>query len=263
LPGPPNPEAGLGAVPGRAGAATDAAPRTGRAALCGAASNIRHLTDVSHCKLHQHLCCNPEIKCQAVVISPGAGRAERQALSRTGSNSLVRKQMDTMAPIRRTALHQPNRLTTLQNQTPLQKPLRPTVLQKRRVTLPAGPTAPGRARGQVRATIEAWEIPVDPSIAVLLTSELVTNAVRHEKGDTITLVLTCAYGQLHVDVHDTSYVLPEPVNGPPDAETGRGLMLVASLSSSWGYYGTPTGKAVYFTLAFSSGHENSTEPSGG
>jgi len=26
--------------------------------------NIRHLTDVSHCKLHQYLCCNREIKCQ-------------------------------------------------------------------------------------------------------------------------------------------------------------------------------------------------------
>ena len=26
--------------------------------------NIGHLTDVSHCKLHQYLCCNREIKCQ-------------------------------------------------------------------------------------------------------------------------------------------------------------------------------------------------------
>jgi anti-sigma regulatory factor (Ser/Thr protein kinase) len=167
--------------------------------------------------------------------------------------------MDTMAPTRRTALHQPIRPTTLQNQTPLQnqttlqKPLRPSVLQKRRVCLPSGPTAPGRARGQVRATIEAWEIPVDTSIAVLLTSELVTNAVRHETGDTITLVVSSAYGQLHVDVHDTSCDLPVPVDGPPDAETGRGLLLVASLSSSWGYYRTATGKAVYFTLAFQDG----------
>jgi hypothetical protein len=171
--------------------------------------------------------------------------------------------MDTMAPTRPTALPPPDRRPALQNQAPLQKPLRPAVLQKRRVTLPAGPTAPGRARSQVRATIEAWEIPVEESIAVLLTSELVTNAVRHEKGDIITLVITCAYGQLHVDVHDTSYTLPEPVDGPPDAETGRGLILVASLSSSWGYYGTATGKAVYFTLAFSGGHEHSTEPGEG
>jgi hypothetical protein len=43
------------------------------------------------------------------------------------------------------------------------------------------------------------------------------------------------------------------MDGPPDAETGRGLVLVASLSSSWGYYRTATGKAVYFTLAFTGG----------
>jgi hypothetical protein len=36
---------------------------------------------------------------------------------------------------------------------------------------------------------------------------------------------------------------------PADAETGRGLMLVASLSAEWGYYRTAAGKAVYFTLA--------------
>jgi hypothetical protein len=67
------------------------------------------------------------------------------------------------------------------------------------------------------------------------------------------LVVTCAYGQLHVDVHDTSCTLPVPMDGPPDTETGRGLVLVASLSSSWGYYRTQTGKAVYFTLAFTDG----------
>ncbi len=176
--------------------------------------------------------------------------------------------MNTMAPTRPTALHQPTHPIELQNpaapQHPAapQKPLRPTVLQKRRVSLPAGPAAAGRARGQVRATIEAWEVPVDASIAVLLTSELVTNAIRHAGGDTITLVVSCAYGQLHVDVHDTSCSLPVPVDGPPDAETGRGLVIVASLSSSWGYYRTPTGKAVYFTLAFQDG-PGAGSPSGG
>ena len=152
--------------------------------------------------------------------------------------------MDTMAPTRPTALHKPTR------PIPLQKPLRQAMLQKRCVSLPAAPMARGMARGQVRATIQAGEIPVDTSVAVLLTSELVTNAVRHETRDTITLVITCGYGQLHVDVHDTSCQLPVPLDGPPDAETGRGLILVAALSSSWGYYQTPTGKAVYFALAF-------------
>jgi hypothetical protein len=39
-------------------------------------------------------------------------------------------------------------------------------------------------------------------------------------------------------------------DAPAGAETGRGLMLVAALSSHWGYYHTLGGKAVYFTLAF-------------
>src|SRR5215467_15056398 len=40
---------------------------------CRSASNIRHLTDVSHCKLHQHLCCNREIKCLGRLRSPPRG----------------------------------------------------------------------------------------------------------------------------------------------------------------------------------------------
>jgi hypothetical protein len=161
--------------------------------------------------------------------------------------------MDTMAPTGPPELQESTSPTKLRQQaypTGLQKPIHPTVLQKRRVSLTAGPTAPGIARGQVRATIAVWDIPVDTSVAILLTSELVTNAVMYEAGETITLVISCGYGQLSVDVHDTSCELPVPVAGSPDAETGRGLVLVASLSSSWGYYRTPTGKAVYFTLAF-------------
>jgi hypothetical protein len=38
-----------------------------------------------------------------------------------------------------------------------------------------------------------------------------------------------------------------------DAEAGRGLMLVATFSATWGIYRTPAGKAVYFTLAFDPG----------
>lgn len=171
--------------------------------------------------------------------------------------------MNTMAPTRPSTLHQTTRPAAPTGPTAPQKPLRPAVLQKRRVTLPVEPAAVGVARRQVQATIQAWDVPVDASVAMLLTSELVTNAITRETGDSITLVITCAYGQLHVDVHDTSCVLPAPVDGPPDAETGRGLVIVATLSSSWGYYRTPTGKAVYFTLAFQDGLAGEAGSSGG
>jgi anti-sigma regulatory factor (Ser/Thr protein kinase) len=129
-------------------------------------------------------------------------------------------------------------------------PTRPTELQACRVRLTASPVAAAEARGQVRAAIRVWDIPVDPDIAVLLTSELVTNAISHEMGTSITLAVTCSFGQLRVDVHDTSRTLPVLVDASADAEAGRGLMLVATLSSTWGIYRTPAGKAVYFTLVF-------------
>ena len=127
---------------------------------------------------------------------------------------------------------------------------RPTAHRPHTTALTAGPAAAAHARHQVRAAIDAWHIPADPDVAVLLTSELVTNAIRHQPGQTVTLTITATRGQLRVDVHDTSRSLPAPANAPPDAEAGRGLMLVASLSADWGYRRTPAGKAVYFTLAF-------------
>jgi len=127
---------------------------------------------------------------------------------------------------------------------------RPTELRGCRVRLTTGPAAAGEARGQVQAAIRTWDILVDPDVAVLLTSELVTNAIRHEVTGIIMLAITCSCGQLRVDVHDTSRVLPMLVDAPVDAEAGRGLMLVTTLSAEWGFYRTPAGKAVYFTLAF-------------
>jgi hypothetical protein len=129
-------------------------------------------------------------------------------------------------------------------------PTRPTELYWHCVPLTKGPAAAAEARGQVRAAICAWEVPVDASVAVLLTSELVTNAITQEAGKLVTLAISCSCGQLRVDVHDTSRSLPVLVDASSDAETGRGLMLVATLSSQWGFYPTPAGKAVYFTLAF-------------
>lgn len=127
---------------------------------------------------------------------------------------------------------------------------RPAAPRKLRITLTAGQAAAAAARNEVRAAIRAWNIPVDPSVAVLLTSELVTNALRHEAGKAIELVISCAYGQLQVDVYDTSPAMAVPVGVPASAATGRGLTLLATLSSSCGYYRIPTGNAGYFTLVF-------------
>ncbi len=145
-------------------------------------------------------------------------------------------------------------------------PPRPTELHRCRVRLATGPAAAGEARRQVRAAICAWDVPVDPDVAVLLTSELVTNAIRHEASATVTLAITCSCGQLRVDVFDTCRFMPVVVDAPAEAETGRGLMLVATLSADWGSYRIPAGKAVYFTLAFTpdlAGGSGRDRPGGG
>jgi anti-sigma regulatory factor (Ser/Thr protein kinase) len=136
-------------------------------------------------------------------------------------------------------------------------PTRLSQLHQWRVPLCAGPAAAAEARKQVRAAIWAWDVSVDPDVAILLVSELVTNAIRHETDVTIMLAISCSRGELRVDVHDTSCSLPVVMDAAGDAETGRGLLLVATLSAEWGFYRTPTGKAVYFTLTSEPGRADS------
>ncbi len=126
-------------------------------------------------------------------------------------------------------------------------------------------SAVAAARAEVEAAICAWCVPVDPDVAILLTSELVTNAVTHAAAnasrngkaasrglaaEAVLLVIAADDAGLRVDVHDGSGDLPVLGDCPADAdaETGRGLLLVTSLSADWGFYRTPGGKAVYFTL---------------
>ena len=135
-----------------------------------------------------------------------------------------------------------------------------------RVRLATGPAAPAEARRRVRDAIRSWRVPVDLDAALLLTSELVTNAIRHEAGQeagqgaqAVMLAIASSRGRLRVEVHDTSRSLPAVAEVPADAETGRGLLLVETLSDEWGFYRTPAGKAVYFTLAFEPGNADNAD----
>ena len=122
-----------------------------------------------------------------------------------------------------------------------------------RIPLLADLAAAAGARSVVEDAIRTWRVPVDADVAVLLTSELVTNAVTHTAPAAETFVLltiACDAAGLRVDVHDGSADLPVVDDAPAEAETGRGLLLVTSLSAEWGFYRTPAGKAVYFTLKF-------------
>ena len=125
-----------------------------------------------------------------------------------------------------------------------------------RIPLLADLAAAAVARSVVDDAIRTWRVSVDSEVAILLTSELVTNAVTHgtpAAGTFVLLTVACDRTCLRVDIHDGSGDLPVLDTGlideaPAEAETGRGLLLVTSLSADWGFYRTPGGKAVYFTL---------------
>jgi anti-sigma regulatory factor (Ser/Thr protein kinase) len=83
--------------------------------------------------------------------------------------------------------------------------------------------------------------------ALLLTSELVTNAVLHGRSQ-VTLEVDVDAGRLHVSVVDENSRRPWPVPEDPNALDGRGLALVDAVADSWGVEDRPMGKAVWFDL---------------
>lgn len=105
------------------------------------------------------------------------------------------------------------------------------------------------ARQFVRRTLLLWEVdPEHAEEAVLLTSELMSNAVLHARTDVRLNVRANDDGTLRIDVTDENPRMPHTAAPPEDAQSGRGLWLVETLASSWGIDRTQQGKAVWFEL---------------
>ena len=116
------------------------------------------------------------------------------------------------------------------------------------VTLPAALQSVRLARTFMRERCAEHRLPAELcEDAVLLTSELVSNAVLHGRSE-VELRVGREGRCLHVSVHDENSRHPARVREDPDALDGRGLTLVAALASSWGVQDDPTGKAVWFEL---------------
>lgn len=118
------------------------------------------------------------------------------------------------------------------------------------LTLPPAASSPRAARQFLGDTLRLAHVTgavVD--LAVLLTSELVTNAVRYGRG-LVRLRVRTGPPSVRVEVHDDNPSLP--TLGPGDdeaAEGGRGLQLVDSLATRWGADPCPPdGKDVWFEL---------------
>ena len=132
--------------------------------------------------------------------------------------------------------------------TPAGRPLRAVL------DLGAVPTAPGCARAWTREILWEWRLNGLSEAAEGIVSELITNSLlasRQLATAAIVLTLTFNRGELAILVRDFCPGILQPRDVGPDDESGRGLLLVESMSDRAGWYapedGTP-GKVVWAVI---------------
>jgi anti-sigma regulatory factor (Ser/Thr protein kinase) len=128
------------------------------------------------------------------------------------------------------------------------------------VVLPPALSSVGTGRRFVQRLLTQWHLDHLADVAVLLASEALTNAVVHAA----TAVRLEVRQDRELEVRVTDYS-SAPVLSPvsalglqslmtdPDleAESGRGLMLIASLAERWGVTPQDAGKTVWFSWTLS------------
>ena len=115
--------------------------------------------------------------------------------------------------------------------------------------LPRSLTSAHAAREFVAQKVSDWHL--DPMLddVLLVTSELAANAVTHAESS-CRLRVSLNPTSLRIDVLDTGTGTPEPQPASKTSEHGRGLHLVAALTTAWGLEMVPgEGKLVWAELA--------------
>ncbi|WP_372410887.1 ATP-binding protein [Streptomyces luteireticuli] len=120
----------------------------------------------------------------------------------------------------------------------------------RTLSLPASPRSAALARRFSRLLLAEWGLDDLTDDAVLLLSELVTNAVVHvpEGSGGVELALTRTSFHLLAQVTDCGAALPACSLAGDDSEGGRGMWLVEQIADQWGHHASPEGKTVWFAL---------------
>jgi serine phosphatase RsbU (regulator of sigma subunit)/anti-sigma regulatory factor (Ser/Thr protein kinase) len=115
--------------------------------------------------------------------------------------------------------------------------------------LPARDDAAARARSLASALLRQWSTRDDTrDSALLLISELVTNAVRFATGPISVRLIRAGHGLL-CEVGDTGNGRPRLHRGGLLDDRGRGLQVVHKLTTRWGVRWTDTGKVVWAEVA--------------
>lgn len=113
-------------------------------------------------------------------------------------------------------------------------PESPHLVAELSVRIPGGPGAPAEARDALRRFHPELS-PELIQIVALLASELVSNAVRHARAESVELCFGVASRHVRVEVADNGNGFGGP---PPPPEPGRaggwGLYIVEKLASRWG-----------------------------
>jgi hypothetical protein len=143
-----------------------------------------------------------------------------------------------------------------------------------RILLASGPQSAKAAREFTAATLRGWQLDALIDDAVIVASELVTNAIRHgtclagdglagdglagdgSAGDgsgqgQVELSWRCQASRVICVVTDGSAQPPVSGSAGPDAVSGRGLQVVQALAAAWGWTMlSTTQKAVWAALHF-------------
>jgi anti-sigma regulatory factor (Ser/Thr protein kinase) len=127
----------------------------------------------------------------------------------------------------------------------------------RHVRLAALPSAVPWARRILRHMLREWQLESMSDPALLLVSELVTNAVKasasqlgkNQSLPMIGLTLQLTEAGFLAEVWDASPALPVLQESDLTGERGHGLVLVDFLADSWGHHAADGGKVVWFTVA--------------
>ncbi|MGY1583579.1 ATP-binding protein [Streptomyces sp. MN13] len=119
----------------------------------------------------------------------------------------------------------------------------------RNFSLQLSPTPRGARLARLLATeqLRSWGLPLHP--AEHIVAELAANAATHGRapGRDFRLLLYVVDDTLRIEVTDTrADRLPRTAPAAPDAESGRGLLIVDALADRWGVTeGPPPRKTVW------------------
>jgi anti-sigma regulatory factor (Ser/Thr protein kinase) len=116
--------------------------------------------------------------------------------------------------------------------------------------LAARPEAVGTARDFTRYTLDGWGLQELTDDAVLVVSELVTNALQHAApgGTVIKLRLLAQPPYLMCMVTDPGRDIPLRRQAGPADDSGRGLQVIESCCSRWGWHLLDEGGKVVWAL---------------